>query len=92
MRALRHVLTTYGLPGALYTDRAHWAVHTPTSGTGRRVLPTRPSSPTRDGGARSEVAPPGEMLEDLRPDELVDRDPEVARGPERGARALRDLE
>lgn len=33
MRALRHVLTTYGLPGALYTDRAHWAVHTPTSGT-----------------------------------------------------------
>ncbi len=33
MTALRAVLTTYGLPGALYTDRAHWAVHTPTSGT-----------------------------------------------------------
>jgi transposase len=33
MTALRTVLTTYGLPGALYTDRAHWAVHTPTSGT-----------------------------------------------------------
>jgi len=33
MIALRYVLTTYGLPGALYTDRAHWAVHTPTSGT-----------------------------------------------------------
>ena len=33
MRALREVLTTYGIPGALYTDRAHWAVHTPTSGT-----------------------------------------------------------
>ena len=33
MTALRYVLTTYGLPGALYTDRAHWAVHTPTSGT-----------------------------------------------------------
>ena len=33
MRGLRHVLETYGIPGALYTDRAHWAVHTPTSGT-----------------------------------------------------------
>jgi transposase len=33
MTALRQVLTRYGLPGALYTDRAHWAVHTPTSGT-----------------------------------------------------------
>lgn len=33
MSALREVLTTYGIPGALYTDRAHWAVHTPTSGT-----------------------------------------------------------
>jgi hypothetical protein len=33
MTALREVLTTYGLPGAIYTDRAHWAVHTPTSGT-----------------------------------------------------------
>src|SRR2546426_9136637 len=33
MTVLRHVLETYGIPGALYTDRAHWAVHTPTSGT-----------------------------------------------------------
>jgi transposase len=33
MSVLRHVLETYGIPGALYTDRAHWAVHTPTSGT-----------------------------------------------------------
>jgi len=32
MRAVRAVLTTYGLPGALYTDRAHWAVHTPRAG------------------------------------------------------------
>src|SRR2546425_338791 len=31
MTALRAVLTTHGIPGALYTDRAHWAVHTPTS-------------------------------------------------------------
>jgi transposase len=33
LSALRAVLTTYGIPGALYTDRAHWAVHTPTAGT-----------------------------------------------------------
>lgn len=33
MAALRAVLATHGVPGALYTDRAHWAVHTPTSGT-----------------------------------------------------------
>jgi transposase len=33
MAALRAILTTHGLPGALYTDRAHWAVHTPTSGS-----------------------------------------------------------
>ena len=32
MIALRAVFQTYGLPIALYTDRAHWAVHTPTSG------------------------------------------------------------
>jgi|SRR5689334_16396869 transposase len=40
MHALRAVLETYGLPMALYTDRASWAVHTPTSGTGpdRRKL------------------------------------------------------
>ncbi len=30
--ALRAVLTLYGIPGALYTDRAGWAVHTPTAG------------------------------------------------------------
>jgi transposase len=33
LTALRAVLQRYGLPMALYTDRAHWAVHTPTSGT-----------------------------------------------------------
>src|SRR5437899_3744316 len=33
MTALRAVLERYGLPMALYTDRAHWAVHTPTSGS-----------------------------------------------------------
>jgi transposase len=33
MIALREVLEMYGIPGALYTDRAGWAVHTPTSGS-----------------------------------------------------------
>ena len=32
MRALRAVLTTCGIPMALYTDRAHWAAHTPVAG------------------------------------------------------------
>ena len=34
MTALRAILAQYGIPGALYTDRAGWAVYTPTSGTG----------------------------------------------------------
>ena len=33
MTALRAVVRAHGVPMALYTDRAHWAVHTPTSGT-----------------------------------------------------------
>jgi transposase len=33
MGALRAVLATHGLPGAVYTDRAGWAVYTPTSGS-----------------------------------------------------------
>src|SRR5205814_6941315 len=32
MIALRVVLERHGLPMALYTDRAHWAAHTPTAG------------------------------------------------------------
>jgi hypothetical protein len=32
MTALRAVFTTWGLPAALYTDRAHWAAHTPVAG------------------------------------------------------------
>lgn len=32
MMALRQVLVTWGLPMALYTDRAHWAAHTPVAG------------------------------------------------------------
>jgi transposase len=42
MTALRAVFQTYGLPIALYTDRAHWAVHTPTSGSAPdRTKPTQ---------------------------------------------------
>jgi len=33
MTALRAVLERDGLPMALYTDRAHWAVHTPSAGS-----------------------------------------------------------
>jgi hypothetical protein len=33
MTALRTVLETYGLPMALYTDRASWACRTPTAGS-----------------------------------------------------------
>ena len=32
MTALRAVLTAYGIPMALYTDRARWAAHTPVAG------------------------------------------------------------
>src|SRR5499427_6051551 len=32
MTALRAILERYGLPMALYTDRAHWAAHTPVAG------------------------------------------------------------
>lgn len=32
MQALAHVLRTCGIPGALYTDRASWAFHTPKAG------------------------------------------------------------
>ena len=33
MTALRTLLTQHGIPGAIYTDRAGWAVYTPTAGT-----------------------------------------------------------
>lgn len=46
MTALRGVLQTHGIPMALYTDRAHWAVHTPTAGG-----PPDPSHLTQVGRA-----------------------------------------
>jgi hypothetical protein len=42
MAALRTVVTTWGLPMALYTDRAHWAAHTPVAGgAADRTKPTQ---------------------------------------------------
>ncbi len=46
MAALRAVLERHGLPMALYTDRAHWAAHTPTAGG-----PPDPTKPTQLGRA-----------------------------------------
>jgi transposase len=46
MTALRAVLEHDGVPIALYTDRAHWAVHTPTSGSA-----PDPRRPTQVGRA-----------------------------------------
>ena len=42
MTALHAVLTTWGLPVALSTDRAHWAAHTPVAGgAADRTQPTQ---------------------------------------------------
>jgi transposase len=41
MTALREVFERYGLPIALYTDRARWAFHTPTAGG--KVDPRHPT-------------------------------------------------
>jgi transposase len=46
MTALRAVLEHEGVPMALYTDRAHWAVHTPVAGGG-----PEPRRPTQVGRA-----------------------------------------
>jgi transposase len=46
MMALYEVFTTYGLPVALYTDRAGWAAYTPKAGG-----PVDPSKPTQLGRA-----------------------------------------
>src|SRR5438552_2626399 len=50
MTALRAVFQRYGLPMALYTDRAHWAVHTPVAGGG-----PDPHRPTQVGRALARV-------------------------------------
>ena len=62
MSALREVFQTYGLPIALYTDRAGWAFYTPTAGG--KVDPARPTqlgralAPPRHR-AHPQLLPPG---------------------------------
>ena len=48
LHALQAVCTTWGLPIALYTDRAGWAFHTPTAGG-----PIDRTHPTQVGRARA---------------------------------------
>src|SRR5438128_2579720 len=55
LTALRAVLEHDGVPMALYTDRAHWAVHTPTSGSAP-IASTRPRSAARWPGWASNTS------------------------------------
>ena len=75
MRVLRHVLETYGIPGALYTDRAHWAVHTPTSGT---------------APDRFKLTQLGRALRQLGIEHLVSFSPQARGRSERANRTLQD--
>ena len=75
MTALRAVLTTYGIPGALYTDRAHWAVHTPTSG----------SAPDR-----TKLTQVGRALAHLGIEHIVSFSPQARGRSERANRTLQD--
>jgi hypothetical protein len=59
MTALWTVFARHGLPGALYTDRAHWAVHTPTSGgTPDRTRLTQVAGPCRRWASSTSSAIP----------------------------------
>src|SRR5437660_946880 len=60
MTALRAVLETHGIPGALYTDRAGWAVYTPTSGSApdRSKLTQVGRAPASHRAALGVVGPP----------------------------------
>jgi len=75
MRALRAVFQRYGLPQALYTDRAHWAVHTPTSG----------SAPDRS--RRTQV---GRALHQLGIEHILGYSPQARGRSERANRTLQD--
>jgi transposase len=75
MTALRAVLEVHGLPMALYTDRASWAVYTPTSGT---------------QGDRSRLTQVGRALQRLGIEHILGYSP-LARGrSERVNRTLQD--
>jgi hypothetical protein len=75
MRALRTVFRTHGLPIALYTDRAGWAVHTPTSG----------SAPDRT--RRTQV---GRALDRLGIEHILGYSPQARGRSERANRTLQD--
>lgn len=75
MRALRTVFRTHGLPIALYTDRAGWAVHTPTSG----------SAPDRT--RRTQV---GRALDRLGIEHILGYSPQARGRRERANRTLQD--
>ena len=75
MQVLRHVLETHGIPGALYTERAHGAVHTPTSG------------PAPD---RCKLTPLGRALRQLGIAHIVSFSPQARGRSERVNRPLQD--
>jgi transposase len=75
MTALRAVLQRYGLPLALYTDRAHWAVHTPVAG----------GAPTR-----SRLTQVGRALARLGIEHILGYSPQARGRSERVNRTLQD--
>ena len=75
MTALWAVFAQHGLPGALYTDRAHWAVHTPTSG----------SAPDR-----TRLTQVGRALQALGIEHILGYSPQARGRSERANRTLQD--
>jgi hypothetical protein len=75
MQALWTVFAHHGLPGALYTDRAHWAVHTPTSG----------SAPDR-----TRLTQVGRALQALGIEHILGYSPQARGRRERANRTLQD--
>lgn len=75
MTALWTVFAHHGLPGALYTDRAHWAVHTPTSG----------SAPDR-----TRLTQVGRALQALGVEHILGHSPQARGRSERVNRTLQD--
>lgn len=75
MTALWAVFAQHGLPGALYTDRAHWAVHTPTSG----------SAPDR-----TRLTQVGRALQALGVEHILGHSPQARGRSERVNRTLQD--
>lgn len=75
MTAVRAVLERYGVPGALYTDRAGWAVYTPTSGT---------------APDRTKLTQVGRALAQLGIEHIVSFSPQARGRSERANRTLQD--